>query len=159
MTELVSILVSGSRDWPYPGIIRQAIDDIRLSRPKHFITLIHGDCPSGADFQAKTYARELRIPIEAHPADWTAYGRAAGPLRNRKMVEILNDRTLPIFLGFILDQSRGTKGTFQLVQNLHLPWRLYTATSRHPGIVNYSDWQGVTKTMNATLSSVGHCVE
>lgn len=148
----INILITGSRDWPYTGIVRRAIDIIRLRHPQSPIVIMHGDCPTGADHQADEYARSLHLPIDAHPANWETYGRAAGPIRNREMVTLLNVRTMPVCLAFVLDGSRGASGTLGMVRETSIPWRLYSATSRNPGRVNYSDWRGKTMTLDALLS-------
>ena len=49
-------------------------------------TIIQGGA-KGADFLAKVYAHECGIPCEEYPADWKAYGKAAGHLRNQKMLD------------------------------------------------------------------------
>lgn len=42
---------------------------------------VHG----GADFWAQTWAVVNGVPCTTVPADWAALGRAAGPVRNRRM--------------------------------------------------------------------------
>lgn len=148
----INILVTGSRVWPYVGILRGAIDEIRLRHPKSPIVIMHGACPTGADLQADDYARFLHIPVDQHRADWHTYGRAAGPIRNREMVTLLGMRSMPVCLAFVLDGSRGATGTLEMVRRAGLPWRLYSAVSRNPGRVNYSDWRGRTMTLDALLS-------
>lgn len=54
------------------------IDDIEI--------LIHGNAP-GADHCAKEWADSHHIPTLAFPADWIGHGRAAGPMRNQKMID------------------------------------------------------------------------
>lgn len=45
------------------------------------LVVVHGDAP-GADRYAAQWARLHDVPVEAFPADWSRFGRAAGPLRN-----------------------------------------------------------------------------
>jgi len=49
-------------------------------------TIIQGDA-RGADLIAKSVARAQGCPVESYPADWTRYGRAAGPIRNKQMLD------------------------------------------------------------------------
>lgn len=49
-------------------------------------TIIHGACRSGADLWADEWAVVNWTQIEEYPADWAKYGRAAGPIRNRRMI-------------------------------------------------------------------------
>lgn len=48
--------------------------------------LIEGGAP-GADTMAKAFAIWANIPVKTFPADWSRHGPAAGPLRNRQMLE------------------------------------------------------------------------
>src|SRR6187551_1734503 len=41
----------------------------------------------GADYLGEVWAEGNGLPIMRFPADWDKYGRAAGPIRNRKMAE------------------------------------------------------------------------
>jgi hypothetical protein len=47
----------------------------------------------------------LGIPVQPVPADWTTYGRAAGPIRNQRM---LNEYHPNLVLAFPDPESRGT---------------------------------------------------
>lgn len=49
--------------------------------------VIHGAAP-GADTLADIWARTHGFPIYAMPANWSAHGRSAGPIRNRAMLQL-----------------------------------------------------------------------
>jgi hypothetical protein len=49
------------------------------------VTIVHGNA-RGADRWAALIAKELGYKVEPHPANWTRYGRSAGPIRNREML-------------------------------------------------------------------------
>jgi hypothetical protein len=75
------ILITGSRDWIFPGPIRDAIAVVPTGS-----TVIHGDCKS-ADKMAASIAKELGLTVEDYPADRDRYGpKKAGPIRNSQMV-------------------------------------------------------------------------
>ena len=42
---------------------------------------------TGADRQARYWAKERGIPFETEPAEWDTHGKAAGPIRNSLMLE------------------------------------------------------------------------
>lgn len=44
-------------------------------------------CANGADKLGEKWAFENGLPIKRFPADWDRNGKAAGPIRNRKMAE------------------------------------------------------------------------
>lgn len=48
--------------------------------------IIHG-AARGADSLAAEWASLANVPTKAYPADWKAHGKAAGPIRNRLMLE------------------------------------------------------------------------
>ena len=50
-----------------------------------FVEVIHGGA-RGADYLARVWAHVEMIPVREFPADWTAHGRAAGPIRNEQML-------------------------------------------------------------------------
>jgi hypothetical protein len=68
--------------------------------------LIHGDA-NGADRLAGEWGTARGITVEAHPADWKKHGRAAGPIRNQKMLE----ETPALVVAF-----PGGKGTADMVK-------------------------------------------
>lgn len=65
------------RDW-----IFGKLDDVFFGQMP---TILHGGC-AGVDSIAGEWARSRGLPCEVYPADWNRYGRAAGPMRNRKMI-------------------------------------------------------------------------
>jgi len=94
------ILVTGSRSWSdYDTVCRAlavAIETVKERRPQDKrIVIVHGNA-KGADTMAATFVYQFQdylkqkgytIVEEAHPADWKI-GKAAGPIRNTKMVEL-----------------------------------------------------------------------
>jgi hypothetical protein len=75
------ILITGARDWSDKELIKTAL----LPYADKKVLLIHGDC-QGADKLSGEVAQELGFDISASPANWKLHGRAAGPIRNREMV-------------------------------------------------------------------------
>jgi hypothetical protein len=49
--------------------------------------LLHGGA-RGADRAIGRAAQQLGWPVEVLPADWRRHGRAAGPIRNRELLEL-----------------------------------------------------------------------
>lgn len=48
-------------------------------------TIIHGAGP-GADTCAAIWAKRHGVPVQAYPANWKKHRRAAGPIRNSRML-------------------------------------------------------------------------
>ena len=52
-----------------------------------FIEEIVSGGATGADSGGEAYATHRGLNVKRFPADWDAYGKAAGPIRNRQMAE------------------------------------------------------------------------
>lgn len=123
------ILVTGSRDWEDVQRIEAALREYHPVDPQGFDlpdqkpVLVHGDCPTGADRMARIAAGFLGWMIEAHPADWGTYGKAAGVRRNAEMVKLGAD----VCLAFIKNSSRGATHTADLAEKAGIPVRRFLA--------------------------------
>lgn len=100
------VIVTGSRDWWDEDKLWSALYDEYRGWTCDTMTVVHGGCPTGADAMAgewaKLHAPEVKSDI--YEADWNQYGKAAGPIRNQRMV----DDGADIVLAFPLESSRGT---------------------------------------------------
>lgn len=85
------VLVSGSRTINTEQELAIERKFERLNNTDEAIILIHGNAP-GVDTFAAKYATHLHWSTMSFPADWKQYGRAAGPLRNQKMVDTICER-------------------------------------------------------------------
>jgi hypothetical protein len=103
----MKILIVGSRDWQDTYIIFWRIRKL-LEDYGDDITIISGGA-RGADRIAAFWCKTLEINlIEVH-ANWKKYGRAAGPIRNKLMLDMNPD--LVIAFHEDLENSKGTKNT------------------------------------------------
>jgi 3-keto-L-gulonate-6-phosphate decarboxylase len=80
------------------------------------VTVVHGGA-KGADTIAAELATGFGMKVEAHLADWQAYHRAAGPLRNQKMVDLGAD----ICLAFLMPDSKGTADCISKAEKAGIP--------------------------------------
>jgi hypothetical protein len=116
------LLVTGSRTWHDIPAIEQALAVI-LDRHSEGVLLVHGACPRGADAIAAAYAaRTPGYQIEAHPADWHRYGRAAGHRRNAEMIALGADGCA----AFICGGSPGSTSAVRLAKAAGIPVWLHT---------------------------------
>jgi len=135
MTAPFRVLVTGSRDWPTPGVVWAALNDVQAEvLPTGWpLIVVHGACPTGADAHAGQWAAvaaqfTTSVRAEAHPADWRPGGildRSAGFRRNAAMVALGADACL----AFIKDGSRGASHTARLAEAAGIPVRGWTACS------------------------------
>src|SRR5690349_15983237 len=75
------VLVTGSRDWNNMGIIEEELNKLEKST-----IIVHGGC-RGADLMAAHSWKSSGGETIEMKADWDAHGKAAGPIRNKHMLE------------------------------------------------------------------------
>ena len=97
-------------------------DSVASFVPDDAPVAFRGDCPTGADAQADAWARAHARLVEPHPADWKAFGHAAGPMRNQAMVDSKPDLVLAFYTpGREHSRSRGTSMTVRMAHVAGLP--------------------------------------
>lgn len=118
------ILVTGSREWTDEWELQKAL--LKAASRAGFdepIIIVHGDCPTGADFWAHKVALHYEWTPEPHPADWDAYGKAAGPCRNQLMVNLGADVCLAFFQPGAA--NRGTSDCAARAEKAGIPVKRY----------------------------------
>lgn len=88
MTDGKKIIVCGGRDYNDMKFIWQCLDHMLERGPVAMV--IHGGA-EGADQYAGAWAFQRCIPCLSVPANWGEHGKAAGPIRNRQMLELVVD--------------------------------------------------------------------
>lgn len=130
------VLVTGSRDWADRMLIYRVLNNLCVDHQLNYppdeygntmpdpakITVVHGACPTGADAVADDWCIGSFFVAETHPADWKKYGKRAGFLRNKAMVDAGAD----LCLAFIRNGSRGASMTARLAEDAGIPTLRYT---------------------------------
>lgn len=98
----MKIVIGGCRNYNNYNVFKAFIDEI-LKNKEYPITILSGHC-LGVDTMAEQYANQNGFELEIFPAEWKEYGRAAGPLRNKKMVEQCD-----MVIAFWDSKSKGTQ--------------------------------------------------
>lgn len=78
------VLVFGGRDFHNE---RLAFKALNMLHKKYKFTCVIDGAASGADTLGYRWAKRNGVPTERYPANWAKFGRAAGPIRNRQMIE------------------------------------------------------------------------
>ncbi|MGB1215024.1 MAG: DUF2493 domain-containing protein [Pikeienuella sp.] len=78
------VLVCGSRDFTNTEVVYRFLS--REHKRLRFDVVIEGDA-RGVDRMAGFWARKNNIDNLKFRADWKAHGRAAGPIRNQRMLD------------------------------------------------------------------------
>ncbi len=113
------VVIAGSRHYSDYEFFRQKVD-LSLSRIRNEYNLIilSGHC-SGVDLMAERYAEDNGFQVEIYPAEWSRYGRGAGPKRNKAMIDNAD---------YAIAFSSGGKGTKSLIELAHkkgIPIKIY----------------------------------
>lgn len=115
---MARIVIAGSRGFEDYEVLEQTLDHI-LDEQTDSIELVSGHA-KGADLLTERYAKENGLPIHIIKPDWKAYGRAAGPIRNRQMLDYAMDES-PLVVAFWDRKSKGTKNTIDTAKSLGIP--------------------------------------
>jgi SLOG family YspA-like protein len=110
------VIVCGSRNWHDRERISDVLADAAVSLGTCWLTIVHGNA-RGADRIAEQEAQKHGFFIESHPADWDAYGKQAGLLRNADMARAGADLCIAFWDG----RSTGTKHMIDEAQREGIP--------------------------------------
>jgi hypothetical protein len=92
----VRVLVCGGRDFTDRTLLYRVLDEIKPS------AIVNG-AANGADALSSEWARDHNVPRHEFPAQWQLYGKAAGPVRNQRMLLEARPQLVVAFKG-----GRGT---------------------------------------------------
>jgi hypothetical protein len=135
---MIRILVTGSRMFADEALLQRVLDEAADGHAA--VAIVHGKCDPrtqsggripwdfarthasaqplvGADWLADLYAGAQGWTREPHAADWLAFPRAAGHIRNRLMVKLGAD----VCHAFPLGESPGTRGCAALAEKAGIP--------------------------------------
>lgn len=107
------VLVCGGRDYTDTGHVYDILDLAHAANP--ILKLIHGGA-SGADNCAARWAMSRNVQMERFEADWQRYGNAAGPIRNRKMLDQGKPDLVIAFPG-----GKGTRNMIAQAEGANVP--------------------------------------
>jgi hypothetical protein len=96
------VLITGGRKFYDWNLLNNTLNE--FLKDKTSITIVHGDCPTGADQLAQRFVDYQRVQVERYPANWKKFGKAAGSIRNQEMVDLGAD----ICFAFPHPESTGT---------------------------------------------------
>ena len=101
------IAVVGSREFTDMTAVRTYVETLPLD-----VTVVSGGA-RGVDTAAVEAAKERGMKTEIVWADWDKYGRSAGPIRNKLMIESVDEVT-----AFWDGASKGTSNAIQNAEKL-----------------------------------------
>ena len=114
---MFNVIIAGGRDFNDYELLKKKCD-YYLQFVEDNICIISG-AARGADTLGEKYAKERGYKIDSHPADWDKYGKKAGYIRNKEMVDIASAA-----ICFWDGQSKGTKHTIDLCKEKNIPIKI-----------------------------------
>jgi YspA, cpYpsA-related SLOG family len=106
------VVVCGSRCWTDRATIHR-----RLAQLPADSVVIQGEA-AGADTVARDEAARIGLRVVPVPADWRRYGKRAGPIRNRRMLDMMLEMTTTPTQRLVIafhDNLQRSTGTAHLV--------------------------------------------
>lgn len=105
----IRVLVCGGRDFCNRGLIYSTLDELHNGERGPIRVVIHGNA-YGADCLGGVWAIVNKIKEWPVAAEWSKYGKAAGPKRNKKMIG------MGIELVVAFPGGRGTKNMVKIAK-------------------------------------------
>lgn len=93
---MLDVLVCGGRDFLDKDLLDEVLTYLISTHP---VTTIIDGAASGADTLANAWARSRGLRERRLPALWKTEGKAAGPRRNRRMLEVARPDLVIAFPG------------------------------------------------------------
>lgn len=121
MIKTMKLLITGDRN----GFdLNRMIEEIKLINPTEIIV---GDA-RGVDYSTFLIVKQLNIPInpnnenKPYKANWDKYGKMAGPIRNKEMLDQKPDFVLAFHSNY--KTSKGTKNCIEQAKLMNIPYKL-----------------------------------
>jgi hypothetical protein len=118
---MMKLLIAGSREYPVNGNFADKMAEF-VSAYGMPSEIVSGHCSKGPDEAGERWAKANKVPLKIFPANWDEHGKAAGPIRNRKMAPYC-DRALIFWDG----KSRGSKNMIEELQKNNKPYTVIYA--------------------------------
>lgn len=95
----MKVIIAGSRHMTQGELIQPAVDLSTFD-----VSEVVCGMARGADSLGNLWARAKGVPVKYFPAEWKRYGRGAGPIRNKQMLDYAD-----ALIVFIWNNSRGSE--------------------------------------------------
>jgi hypothetical protein len=107
----MKVIIAGSRTINNIELVEKAIKESGFE-----ITEVVCGCCEGVDTQGELWALKNGIPVKQFPADWKKFGKSAGPLRNKEMVNYGE-----ALLAIHANNSKGTRHIIDYAKRKGIP--------------------------------------
>jgi hypothetical protein len=114
---VIKVIVAGSRNFNNYELLKQKLDYF-LKNVQSNVEIVSGTA-KGADRLGEMYAIQNGYEIKSFPADWDAFGKQAGYIRNKEMAKYATHCVC-----FWDGKSLGTKSMISLAAEYGLIYRV-----------------------------------
>ena len=111
----MNVAIVGGRDFDDYEQFKSSINGEKIK----FNSIISGGA-RGVDTMAEKYAKEIGVPVKIYLPDWTKHGKAAGPIRNRQIIE-----SADCVIAFWDEKSPDTRSSIAIAEELKKPTSLF----------------------------------
>ena len=115
---MFKVIIAGGRDFHDYELLENKCDYYLSNLDTDNIVIVSG-MALGADTLGEKYAKRRGYKIDYHPANWNKYGKSAGFIRNKEMVDIASAA-----ICFWDGKSKGTKHTIDLCKEKGIPIKI-----------------------------------
>lgn len=105
----MKLVVARCRDYNDYDRTKKILDQF-YNKFKNDLIILSGGA-KGTDSLGERYAKENNLQLQVFPANWTRYGKKAGPIRNEQMAKACN-----AVLTFWDGKSKGTRSMLKLAK-------------------------------------------
>lgn len=95
------LAVIGSRTFSNSALLAEHMDEVCAA---YHVSVVVSGGAKGADSLAANYAASRGLPVQIFEPDWAQFGRGAGPIRNKAIVNAAD-----VVLAFWDGESKGTQ--------------------------------------------------
>lgn len=110
---MTRVIICGGRDFDNKDLLVESLDKILHSYKD--VEIVTGGA-KGADTLGDNYAMAKAYPRKVFYANWKAFGKTAGYIRNGRMLEYAQEET-PVVVAFWDGKSRGTKHMIDIAKS------------------------------------------
>jgi hypothetical protein len=110
----MKIAIIGSRNFNYYELVKKELNHLNFS-----ISEIISGGAKGADSLAELIAKEMNIKFTIIKPEWKKYGRSAGIIRNRAIIEASD-----FCIAFWDGKSKGTKNGLEICKKMKKEFKI-----------------------------------
>jgi hypothetical protein len=111
----MNVAIVGGRDFDDYDLFKKHVSGEKIN----IKSIISGGA-RGTDTLAERYAKEIGVPVKIYLPDWTKHGKAAGPIRNKQIIEAAD-----CVIAFWDEKSPGTRSSLKIAEELRKPLTIF----------------------------------